>query len=88
MADGKFQVKMTDAAFDQYKALPRTIRARVMKIFERLADWPRVSGAKPLRGNLAGRYRIRTGDYRMQFGVQDRLVIVEKIGHRDGFYED
>ena len=35
---------------------------------------------------LAGRYRLRTGDYRIQFQVVGDLVTVEKIGHRDGFY--
>jgi len=29
-------------------------------LLERLEKWPNVSGAKPLRGNLAGRYRLRT----------------------------
>jgi mRNA-degrading endonuclease RelE of RelBE toxin-antitoxin system len=43
--------------------------------------------AKPLTGKLAGRYRIRTGDYRVLFHVRDEVVIVEKIGHRDRFYE-
>jgi mRNA-degrading endonuclease RelE of RelBE toxin-antitoxin system len=47
-----------------------------------------VSGAKPLRGALAGYYRLRTGDYRLQFHVAGETVLVEKIGHRDGFYED
>ncbi len=82
------EVKMTNATFAQYRALPRPIQARVTRIFARLAHWPNVSGAKPLRGNLAGWHRIRTGDYRVQFQVRGGLVIVEKIGHRDGFYED
>ena len=56
-------------------------------LLERLQKWPNVSGAKPLRGNLAGRYRLRTGDFRMQFPVVDNVVIIEQIGHRDGFYE-
>jgi mRNA-degrading endonuclease RelE of RelBE toxin-antitoxin system len=46
-----------------------------------------VSGAKPLRHALAGRYRIRTGGYRVQFRVAGDEVIVEKIGDRDGFYD-
>jgi mRNA-degrading endonuclease RelE of RelBE toxin-antitoxin system len=53
-----------------------------------LEDWPEVSGAKPLTGNLAGKYRVRTGDYRIQSGVEGETVRVEKIGHRDGFYEE
>jgi mRNA-degrading endonuclease RelE of RelBE toxin-antitoxin system len=56
-------------------------------LLERLEKWPNVSGAKPLRGNLAGRYRLRTGDFRMQFRIVDNVVIIEHIGHRDRFYE-
>ena len=64
------------------------MHARVLGILARLQKWPDVSGAKPLRGDLAGRYRVRTGDYRVQFQATRELVIVEKIGHRDGFYEE
>jgi mRNA-degrading endonuclease RelE of RelBE toxin-antitoxin system len=31
---------------------------------------------------------MRTGDYRLQFHVKGDTMRVEKIGHRDGFYED
>ncbi len=61
---------------------------RVIAILIQLEQWPNVSGAKPLRANLAGHYRKRTGDYRLQFMVKGDAVIVERIGHRDGFYED
>jgi mRNA-degrading endonuclease RelE of RelBE toxin-antitoxin system len=81
-------VELVPAAARQLEALPRVIRARVMTIIQRLERWPVVSGAKPLSGKLAGRYRIRTGDYRVQFHVRTDIVIIERIGHRDGFYED
>ncbi|HEX7380315.1 MAG TPA: hypothetical protein VF278_24585 [Pirellulales bacterium] len=55
-----------------------------------MRNWPNVSGAKALSGELAGRYRLRTGAYRVQFTARqdgdDWVVVVEKIGHRDGFY--
>lgn len=69
-------------------ALPLTIKGRIVRLVGRLERWPEVSGAKPLRGNLAGRYRMRTGDYRVQFYVAGDELIIERIGHRDGFYED
>jgi mRNA-degrading endonuclease RelE of RelBE toxin-antitoxin system len=47
-----------------------------------------VNGAKPLRGKLAGRYRIRTGDYRVLFHVEGGIVVIEKIGHRSQFYRE
>lgn len=81
------KVVVTDDAAEQLVALPRVIRARMMKLLARLADWPEVSGAKPLGGELAGNYRLRTGDYRLQFRIEDGDVVVERLGHRDGFYE-
>ena len=81
-------VRMTPQATEEFAAVPRGIRPRMIAIMAQLEQWPDVSGVKPLRGNLAGHYRKRTGDYRMPFKVEGDTVIVEKIGHRDGFYED
>jgi mRNA-degrading endonuclease RelE of RelBE toxin-antitoxin system len=73
---------------DEYGRLPRSIKIRMDAVLQRLADWPNVSGAKPLRHSLAGHYRIRSGDYRIQFHVRGDAVIIERTGHRDGFYEE
>lgn len=82
------KVVFTTEADKQMRGLPRTIRARLYTVVERLQAWPEVSGTKPLRKGLAGHYRIRTGDYRLQFRVEGDNLIIEKIGHRDGFYGD
>ena len=71
-----------------FKRSPASIQSRIGQIVVRLQSWPEVSGFKPLRGKLAGRYRIRTGDYRVQFRIAGDRVIIERVGHRDGFYED
>ncbi len=81
-------VVITAAAQAQYQALPVSARARIEKVFVRLRDWPAVSGAKRLRGKLAGRYRVRTGDYRVQFYLAGDVVMVEKLGQHDRFYEE
>ncbi|HEX7447068.1 MAG TPA: type II toxin-antitoxin system RelE/ParE family toxin [Pirellulales bacterium] len=87
-------IDLTPEARKQFGDLPKTIKRRVEQLVERLQEWPEVSGIKPLSGNLAGRYRARTGDYRIQFQVErlsdesDWLLTVEKIGHRDGFYDE
>ncbi|HEY4234104.1 MAG TPA: type II toxin-antitoxin system RelE/ParE family toxin [Lacipirellulaceae bacterium] len=82
-----YQVIYEDTAREEFERLPSRIKARVFGVVERLANWPAISGAKPLGGELAGRYRIRTGDYRIQFRVLGKTVLIEKMGHRDGFYE-
>lgn len=81
-------VELTPEAAEQFERLPRAIRVRVNRLRERLEHWPDVSGAKPLRGELAGCYRLRTGDYRLRFRVRGEKIIVDKIGHRSKFYED
>jgi mRNA interferase RelE/StbE len=72
----------------QIDRLPRVIRARIWQLIRRLGKWPEISGAKPLRRSLAGRYRLRTGDYRLQFRIEGDNVVIERIGHRAGFYEE
>jgi mRNA-degrading endonuclease RelE of RelBE toxin-antitoxin system len=74
-------VRLTDDAVKDFDGLPPAIRPRVRKVIVRLYDWPAVSGAKPLTGPLAGYYRLR-------FVLRHNVLWIEKIGHRDGFYED
>lgn len=81
-------VELTPDAAVELQELPAVIQSRVASVLGRLRNWPAVSGAKPLRHGLAGCFRIRTGDYRVQFHLRGKLLVVEKIGHRDGFYED
>jgi mRNA-degrading endonuclease RelE of RelBE toxin-antitoxin system len=81
-----FKLLVSPEAQAQLDRLPKTIRARVHALFERLRRSPRVSGAKPLQGKLAGKFRLRTGDYRLQFRVEGMNIIIERIGHRGRFY--
>jgi mRNA interferase RelE/StbE len=53
---------------------------------EGLASEPRPHGCEKLSG--LEQYRVRQGDYRVVYGVDDeaRVVIVVKIGHRRDVY--
>jgi len=81
-------VTITPQAAAQLERLPIAVRVRMTRVFQRLEGWPSVSGAKPLRGRLAGWYRIRTGDYRVRFRVRGETVVVDGVGHREGFYDE
>jgi mRNA interferase RelE/StbE len=50
---------------------------------------PRQFG-KPLRMNLARLWRYRVGDYHLICRIEDQrfVVLVLKVGHRRGVYED
>ena len=83
----KARVLLTPRATRDLERLPMVIHARVLRVLDRLGRWPEVSGARPLSGKLARRYRVRTGDWRVQFAVKGHTVVVERIGRRDRFYE-
>lgn len=82
------RVTIEPEAAEQLLDLPPRIKDRIAKLLARLENWPAVSGAKPLRGDLAGCDRMRTGDYRLLFRIAAEEIIVERIGHRDRFYEE
>ena len=63
------------------------MQRRVIKAVEALADAPRPSGCKKLQGS-EDTYRIRVGDYRVIYSVDDSILIVaiERIRHRREVY--
>ncbi|WP_353270984.1 type II toxin-antitoxin system RelE family toxin [Wolbachia endosymbiont (group A) of Hedychridium roseum] len=69
--------------------LPKTIRLRVQKaIKERLTVDP-VNLGEPLHHSLKGLRRLRVGDYRVVYRVDqsERTVVITEIGHRDTIYK-
>ena len=66
--------------------IPKADVRRIMRAIRSLADNPRPPGAKKL--SAQERYRIRQGDYRIVYSVQDEVctVWVVKVGHRREVY--
>lgn len=69
-------------------SIPKKERNRIQKaIEEKLAIHPEVFG-KPLRRSLKGYRRLRVGDYRVVFRIEEDEVKIFAIGHRSVVYED
>ena len=66
--------------------LPKKDVARVLQRIRALAEDPRPPGCEKLSG--LERYRIRQGDYRIVYEIQDSrlVVLVVKVGHRKDVY--
>lgn len=67
-------------------SLPRGVHQRVTKRLLALKANPRPPGAKKLGGGE--RYRIRVGDYRVLYTIDDALqkIEVSAVGHRREVY--
>ena len=72
-------VRLTGAAQRKLTELNELLVSRVTSILVRLGDWPVVSGVKPLRGKLSGRFQISSGEYGVQFYIGGQAVMVEKL---------
>ena len=81
------RVITTPQANRQFEKLDRQFQDRVRRAIEALADNPRPMSCVKLSGP-EGWYRIRVGDYRIIYDIQDRhlVVIVIRIGHRREVY--
>jgi len=73
---------------DDFSDLPLGMQARVLKVVEKLKNWPNVSGAKALSHDWKGHYRIRTGDWRVIFKEQKPDILIVRIKHRKEVYEE
>lgn len=62
-------------------------RSRIVSRINALANDPRPSGCEKLAG-ATNAWRVRQGDYRILFTVDDEAVVVDvfKIGHRREVY--
>ena len=71
-------------AIRELERLPSEYRERVRTAIEALSDDPRPPGSIQLQGSLRGTRRIRVGDYRVIYRVDDRnnVVTVGYIEHR------
>lgn len=68
-------------------ALPDTIKQRVKQaIDERLMTYPSAYG-KPLRRTLSGYRKLRIGDWRLIYRVEDDTIKIIIIGHRSKVYQ-
>lgn len=81
-------VYLTPQAEAEIDALAVTPQLRIRAVVTRLERWPEVSGAKALKHEWVGHFRIRTGDYRVIFRVEGVDVTVVHVEHRSRVYGD
>ena len=84
----KYELRIKKSAAKELEAVSRkTDRQRLVQQIQSLADNPRPPGCKKLSGS--NKYRIRQGNYRIVYSVEDdKLVVyVVKIGDRKDVYK-
>lgn len=83
----RYTVFLKPAAERALKKMPPDVLNRVSKAISQLSMNPRPSGVTALQGE-PGFLRLRVGDYRLIYTVQDDVltVLVVTVGHRREVY--
>jgi mRNA interferase RelE/StbE len=83
-----YSVEFTARARKELWDLPKPIQRRIVRVLPLLGASPRQgANIKPLKGHADG-YRLRVGDYRVLYQVQEAhlVVLVVKVAHRREAY--
>ena len=83
----EYAVSFRRSAEKDMRKLDPAVQRRVWRAVEPLAHEPRPDGCRKLQGSEDA-YRIRVGDYRVIYTVDDAVLIVaiERVRHRRDVY--
>jgi mRNA interferase RelE/StbE len=84
----RYDVVLTASAEKELSKLSGQLVARIVPRLESLSSNPRPPGCKKLQGGDR-EWRIRVGDYRVVYTIDDTKLLVEvtRIRHRGEVYE-
>lgn len=82
-----YRVEIARSAAKDFRAIDRKWIPKILAVIESLESNPRPAGCKKLTGS-DHTYRVRIGDYRVVYDIQDDLLIilVVRIRHRRDVY--
>ncbi len=85
----KYRIEYNKRYLKDLEKIPKYAQKQILKEIQELAYDPRPDGCKKLQGSdKVPLYRIRCGDYRVVYTINDHvlLVLVIEIGHRKEIY--
>jgi mRNA interferase RelE/StbE len=84
-----YSVNFAPRTESQLKKIPKNIRDQIFDRIEKLKVNPRPENIEPLRGADIGLFRIRQGDYRIVYSIQDQklMVLIVRVVHRKEVYK-
>ena len=83
-----FSIIISESALKQLAKLPKNAVKKIESSISELASNPRPVGVKKLKDSREDLYRIRVGDYRVVYSIEDKIQVVDirQIGHRKDIY--
>jgi mRNA interferase RelE/StbE len=83
-----YKITLKESANKELLQLPKQAFIKIQAAIGKLAGDPRPAGVKKLKDSEEDLYRIRVGDYRIIYTIDDgiKIVSIRRIGHRKDIY--
>jgi mRNA interferase RelE/StbE len=84
-----YNIEFDRKALKDFRSIPVPVAKRIKTAIAQLAENPYPLGHKRLQGQLRDYVRIRVGDYRIIYSVEQEalVVLVIQVGHRGEIYK-
>jgi len=84
-----FTPRILKNAIPQLKKLDPPVAKRIVDQITWLAQHFEKIKPEPLKGNLAGLFKCREGDYRIIYEPlqKEKVILVHEVGHRSDIYK-
>jgi mRNA interferase RelE/StbE len=84
-----YNIEFDRKAIKDFQSIPTPMVKRIKAAIAQLAKEPFPSGHKRLQGQLRDYVRIRVGDYRIVYAVEQEalVVLVIRVGHCGEIYK-
>lgn len=81
-----YEIRFKKSVAKDLRGIPNTDLKRILERIDGLAADPRGEGCIKLSGKE--RYRVRQGDYRIVYEINDAeiIVLIVRVGHRSDVY--
>jgi mRNA interferase RelE/StbE len=80
------EVAWTRDAVDDLRKLDKPVRKRILSRISWFAAHFEEIIPEPLSGEFASTYKIRVGDWRLIYTLQDERILILAVGHRREIY--
>lgn len=89
MPNVNYTIEFAPRTEEQLNLIPKDIQKLVFERINKLKTNPRPENVEPLKGVNKGLFRIRQGDYRIVYSIQDQklLVLIVRVVHRKEVYK-
>ena len=85
-----YRIVISKRALKELELIPSKINSQVISTINNLSLEPRPPGCRKLKGQQEYFWRVRIGNYRVIYVIEDviKIIQIRRIAHRKDIYHD